>query len=61
MAPTPLIPDDHRNPIHRALDFLLHHQAVHNPETAAEAEEHSEAIAGEFSPHTHGSVQEISK
>lgn len=53
MAPTPLsAPVPEKNPIHKALDFLLHHQGIHNPETAPEAKEHAEAIAGEFSRHS---------
>jgi hypothetical protein len=37
-----------KHPVHRALDFLLHHQAVSNPETAAEAKAHAAAVSAEF-------------
>lgn len=47
LQPTQAAPK--KNALHEAIDFLLHHQAIHNPETAKEAETHSEAIAEVFS------------
>jgi hypothetical protein len=42
-------PTPKKNALHEAINFLLHHQAIHNPETAKEAKTHSEAIAQVFS------------
>jgi hypothetical protein len=42
-------PAPRKNALHEAVDFLLHHQAVHNPDTAKEAEGHRKGITGFFS------------
>jgi hypothetical protein len=41
-------PEAKRSAIHRAVDFLLHHQAISNPDTAKAAEAHRKALTVEL-------------
>lgn len=40
--------DDAGSKIFSAVDWLLQHQAIHNPETAEAAKKHREAVATEY-------------